>query len=376
MPARGFAANLPGMIEMGNPTDAVDPAVLDAPGGFAWWYADVITPEGDGLVLIWSYGLPFLPGYADSARRGYPERPLSRPSVNIAVYRAGKEVAYLLQEYPETPFGATDAQVIGGCRFERQMDGGRCRLDVTLDCPVPGTRDRLMGTVRVEGAVPILDTGIGLSTGAHLWTPLAAPATASVSLDVGADPVVRIAGRAYHDCNTGLHALHDLGIERWMWGRFPFADGERIYYLLWPSDGGEARCLGLTVGRDGSMREAPGLTAELFGEQRTRFGLRHPGRIRLQDGGLWLDVHHRATVDSGPFYLRFQSEAVLPGGERVLGWGELCEPARVDLRRFRSLVRMRVHQTAAPNSLWLPLFSGPRQDRLARLIRHALARTQ
>ena len=34
--------------------------VLDTPG-FAWWYLDVVDAEGTGLVLIWSFGLPFLP---------------------------------------------------------------------------------------------------------------------------------------------------------------------------------------------------------------------------------------------------------------------------------------------------------------------------
>jgi hypothetical protein len=364
------------MIALGNPTEAVDPAVLEAPGGFAWWYMDVITPGGDGLVLIWSYGLPFLPGYADAARRGRPVRPIGRPSVNLALYRAGRERMYLLQEYPEAPYMGSDVQVIGGCRFRRRTEGGRCLLEATLDCPVPGSKQRLTGSVRLEGAGRVPGSVHAESDTSHVWTPLAAPATATVMLSLGGRLLADLQGRAYHDRNMGFRPLHELGIQRWMWGRFPFADAERVYYLLWPPNGGTPRCLGLTLYPDGSSREAAGLAVEIAGEQRSLFGLRRPRGIRLvEDGQPWMDIQHTASVDVGPFYLRFQSEATLPGGERSLGWGELCEPDRVDLRLHRPLVRMRVHRPAGHNSFWLPLFNGPRGDRAARLLRHALARS-
>ena len=363
------------MIALGNPTEAVNPAVLHTPGGFVWWYVDVITPDGDGLVLIWSYGLPFLPGYADAARQGRPVPPIERPSVNLALYRGGREQMYLLQEYPPAPYTGSDVQVIGGCRFERSTEGGRCLLEVTLDCPVPGSKQRLTGSLRLEGAHP--DPGIAHADfgDSHVWTPLAAPATATARLRLGGRPVADLQGRAYHDRNTGMRPLHELGFRRWMWGRFPFGDAERVYYLLWPPNGGTPRCLGLTLYPDGSTREAPELVAQLGGERRSLFGLKRPGGLRLvQDNGQpWMDVQHTACVDAGPFYLRFQSEATLPGGERVLGWGELCEPYRVDRWLHRPLVRMRVHRPGGSNSLWLPLFNGPRGDRLARLMRHAFA---
>lgn len=364
------------MIALGNPTEAIDPTVVEAPGGFAWWYMDLITPGGDGLVMIWSYGLPFLPGYADAARRGHPFRPIDRPSVNLALYSGGRERMYLLQEYPRSRYTGTDVQVIGNCRFERRGQGTRCVLEATLDCPVPGSKRRLTGRVLLEGPNRAPGTVPAEPHASHVWTPLAAPATASATLNLDGSPLAELQGRAYHDRNTGDRPLHELGIRRWMWGRFPFGKSERVVYLLWPQNGGEPRCLGLTMHPDGSTAEAAGLAAKLEGEQRSLFGVRRPQTIRLvQDGQSWLDVRHTASVDVGPFYLRFQSEATLPHGERALGWGELCEPDRIDLRRHRPLVRMRVHRPGARNSLWLPLFNGPRGDRVARLMRHVLARS-
>ena len=63
------------------------PEALTAPGGFVWWYLDLTDGAGNGVVLIWSFGLPFLPGYADAARKGQGQSPASRPSLNVAVYK-------------------------------------------------------------------------------------------------------------------------------------------------------------------------------------------------------------------------------------------------------------------------------------------------
>lgn len=365
------------MIALGNPAEQVDRTVLDAPGGFAWWYVDVITPEGDGLVLIWSYGLPFLPGYADAARRGRAVRPVERPSVNLAVYRGGREQLYLLQEYPEAPYAGSELQQIGDCRFQRWVEDGRYNLEAKLDCPVPGTRERLKGTLRLTGtACRPVGQGEAESGEAHVWTPLATPATASVALELDSEPAIRLVGRAYHDRNTGVVPLHELGIQRWMWGRFPFDGAEWVYYLLWPSHGGAPRCLGFVMHSDGATTEVHDLAVEVDGERASLLGLRHPGRLQLlRAGQLWMDVRHRSAVDVGPFYFRFISEATLPDGQRALGWGELCEPHRVDLARFRPLVRMRVHRLGAGNSMWLPLFNGPHASRIPRLLRHAFARS-
>ncbi|CAN5710977.1 hypothetical protein BH23GEM7_BH23GEM7_06870 [soil metagenome] len=395
---------------------------LLAPGGFAWWYLDLITPGGDGLVLIWSYGLPFLPGYADGARRGRAQRPFERPSVNVVVYDRGRPSFYLLQEYgppPPSPLprkrergntilpnpsfsamagsavlpspglgggaggggavgGAVSIQPhiqqIGDCHFESRVVDGRLTLEVSLDCPVPGSADRLTGQVRVEGVARPPEGRFSAGDASHRWTPLTGPAVGEATLDLGRTPVARLQGRAYHDRNGGRVPLHELGIQRWMWGRFPLEGCELIYYLLWPTASGEPpRLLGLTIDREGRVRVTEELTVELGRERRGFAGIRWPETvILLRDGTPWAMVRHSAVVDNGPFYLRFQSELTTGEGEHALGWGELCEPDRVDLALHRPLVRMRVHHASGRNSLWLPLFSGPRAGRIGRWARTLL----
>ncbi len=365
------------MIEIGSTLREMDPALLRAPGGFAWWYVDLVDPRGDGLVLIWSFGLPFLPGYADAARRGVPQLPADRPAVNVVAYSRGVPTVYLLQEYPASEASWPDrsgAQTIGRCRFVRTLREGRCRLDAELDCPVPGTAERLTGTVRVEGVARASGGDPAPGAVPHLWTPLTGPAEGDAVLRVGGREVAQVSGRAYHDRNGGRVPLHTLGIGRWMWGRFPLEGREVVYYLLWPRDGGAPECLGLVVYADGRTERVPGLEAEAGPERRSYAGLRWPERIVLRaEGRPWLEVRHRVLADVGPFYLRLLSQGGVPGGETAAGWGELCVPDRVDLPLHRPFVRMRVHRVEGPNSPWLPLFTGPRGWRGSRLVRHVLS---
>ncbi|HEX2203808.1 MAG TPA: hypothetical protein VHG91_10945 [Longimicrobium sp.] len=365
------------MIDLGDTRAPVPPDVLRAPGGFAWWYADLVTPGGDGAVLIWSYGLPFLPGYASAARRGAGELPASRPSVNLAVYRGGAPAFYLLQEHAPAPEGEgrpAGVQEIGGCRFVRTFDGRYCTLGADLDLALPGTRARLTGTFRLRGVARLSPESGPAADAPHLWTPMTGPAEGEVRLEVGGCPFVELAGRAYHDRNHGRVPLHDLGIARWMWGRVPLARTERIYYLLWPSSSAARPvCLGVEIGEDGETRRVE-VEAELVRERRGLSGVARPERILLRAGRRpWLIVDHARTVEAGPFYLRLLSRGTTGEGESALGWSELCVPDRVDLPLHRPLVRMRVHRAQGPNSRWLPLFTGPREGRVGRLLRHFLA---
>ena len=363
------------MIDIGSTGAGVPADLLNAPGGFAWWYADIVAPSGDGAVVIWSYGLPFLPGYADAARRGAPQRPVERPSLNVALYRRGAPDFYLLQEYPaetNAPRDLSDEQRVGRSMFRRTLDDGRCTLGAALDCDLPGTRARLTGTLRLEGAARSAETVGAEGVPPHVWTPLTGPATGTLRLELDGRAFAEVSGRAYHDRNAGRVPLHDLGIDRWMWGRVPLADRELVYYLTWPRGSERPIHFGVEIGADGRTTRTE-LEVELGRERRSFGGLLRPERIVLRASGRpWLEVTHTHVVDAGPFYLRMLSEARTAAGETATGWSELCRPDRVDLGMHRPFVRMRVHRAGGPNSMWLPLFTGPRSGRAARLVSHLL----
>ena len=373
------------LIEVSHPERLLEPALLESRGGFLWWYVDLIDEHGSGAVLIWAYGLPFLPGLASAARAGKPTPPGARPSLNLCVYERGRLVNYLLQEYspdeatwqPEDADGLTSWR-FGQTQITRQRREGFVGLDASIDCAVPGTSHRLRGHLRLQGVARQPQPGARQDGPApwHDWTPLMGPARGALELRL-ADVLTRVQGRAYHDRNGASSPLHELGFRRWVWGRVPFEDHERIYYVLWPQQAHlPPVSLGLQIDESGQTRQLQGL--ELRQDEPSRSlmgGLAYDRRVELFDQGkLWMDVRVRSLVDQGPFYLRQLLDARLPSGQRALGLGELCLPAQVDRDLHRPLVRMRVLQDVdgAANSIWSPLFSGPVQGRASRLIRHMI----
>ncbi|CAN0598748.1 unnamed protein product, partial [Laminaria digitata] len=135
-------------ISLCDPRRPLDPSLREAAGGFAWWYVDHVDAAGDGLVLIWSFGLPFLPGYLNASRRQTPERPGARPSLNLVLYEKGRPSFYLLQEYPEQSASWRPSEwQLADSHIKLTEDGARRTLDVHLDCPLPRNPGRLQGSL-------------------------------------------------------------------------------------------------------------------------------------------------------------------------------------------------------------------------------------
>ena len=370
-------APAPSLITLSPPTRSLDRALLDRPGAFAWWYVDLVNDRGDGAVIIWSWGLPFLPGIASSARRDRPVVPRSRPSLNVALYKDHKLDAYMLREFaPEAcQWHACDHR----WSFEDntmaiEREGDRVRLTIDLDSAIPGTHERWRGRIEAHGVARRAvseDQRRGVDEH-HDWSPVMIGATAHVDVCAAG---VRYAfeARAYHDRNGGVAPLHDLGFERWIWGRLPRADGgESIYYILWPRGGGEPTSLGLEIDAEGHTTRLDDLELRTSRTRRTMAGMRWSRSWEIwHEGALWQRVKAHSIVDNGPFYLRFFIHATNAHGASTWGIGESCEPDRVDMMRHRPLVSMRVQQPSdARDSMWLPLFTGPRSGRLGRLVRH------
>lgn len=371
------------LISISPPDRLLEPDLLDTPGGFAWWYMDLVNQRGQGAVLIWSWGLPFLPGIASSAREGQPVLPRERPSLNVCVYDKHQLDCYLLHEYApdEVAWDREERRWrFGESTFQVTRDEHEVRVEANLDCPIPGGTTRLLGKVDVHGVTrkPERNSG-GTVDPNHDWTPLMGPANGSLELSYGGKKHYQFDGRAYHDRNGGRAPLHDLGFSHWIWGRLPFADREMIYYILWPE--GDARnpspaptCVAMEILHDGETILHDQVEVRLGKRRDEILGMRWHERIEvLVHGKTWLEVTPVDTLDNGPFYMRFFLDATTPDGKRARGIGEACQPDRVDLGRHRPLVKMRVQQSTAPeNSMWLPLFTGPRRGRIERLLKYQL----
>lgn len=408
------------MLTLTPPGPPLPRAYVDAAGGFGWWYVDVVDEQGNGVVVIAAFGLPFLPGLAGAARRGAPVLPTTRPAVNLAVYERGRCTWYGLlelpaaaaalavqepgaldaaREGPASPPPPTESVVLGDSRFERRVVDDEATFTAHLDLALPVGRAR--GTVVVRGRARgtrehgLHTAGTPPPPGTlppHSWSPQILHARGHVDLTLrsgGAERRVVVDGAGYHDRNGGLAPLHDLGIAWWTWGRAAFADEERVVYALWPTAGtggtggpgntgdapGPVAAFGLVVDDRGS-RLVPGLQVELGRAPTNWLGLRRVDAavFRTPDGGVFLRGRAVHVVDDGPFYARALWAADRGDGDGAAdvtnGVVETVDPHRVDIPWQRPFVRMRVTPPPPTSpSIWHPLFAGDATGRVGRLWR-------
>lgn len=359
------------MIGMDEPVLTVPKSVLDAPGGFAWWYAEVMSDTGDGCVLIWSFGLPFLPDWESKVRQGHGERPRRRPSLNVAVYRGGSPIGYVLHEFCPEDVAWNGA---GEWRFGdselalRETEHGR-ELKVSLDCPVVSSGGRFKGTLTALGRAPFWAGERPVSDCAHRWVPMMTSGRGRVSLllDDGSELVAE--GHAYHDRNWSTKSLGQLDISEWRWGHLASSGTERVMYRLTSTGDVETLCFGVEMGQDGALRYAEGLNSVDEGVAKTTWGIRCPQQWRGENEvGAFMDLTFEHLVDDGPFYVRGVTSGAVDG-EPALGSAEIIRVGHIDLARHRALVRMRVASDQRRNSMWLSLFEGSHKNPLGRLVR-------
>lgn len=365
------------MLTLTAPQRRLSPEFLDTvsgfSGGFSWWYVDLRNDDGDGVVFIAGFGLPFLPPRSgSSSSTASMAAPRERPCVNLAVYRGGKQIWYALQELDEDACDVAgsddDDEVYGfGASVVRvARNSGRIDVSVDVDIDVVGVA-RATGRIEVSGAARSDDTIAVAVDGAvesavdHDWSPQTgvADGRASLVLDGVSFDVV---GRGYHDRNGARRSLTDLGIERWAWGRFSSANDEKIVYAL-RSTTGEDQVIGLTIDRDGRTTHHAGLRLIVTKQRRSVFGVdvAHGVEVVADDGSVFVGFSVDSVVERGPFYVRsFVRHA---GGHGVF---EQVWPGRIGLARHAPLVEMRVARRAS-SSMWLPLFCGHASSRLARL---------
>lgn len=356
------------MISICESTSLPSPQTYQSPGGFIWWYLDIRDPQGNGIVLIWAFGLPFLPNYASQARQGNGPKPIERPSLNLSVYKQGKLDFYLLQEYDPTDCDSTEHH----WRFKESLIlfeqvSGCGQLKIELNCPIPNSSETLTGHIQFDG--PLRKGTFGRSDPTHQWTPIMVAAEGSVHLKCGKS-TYEFSGRGYHDRNAGTHPLHELDIDTWWWGRLAFEESELIFYALFPKKQDSPLFLALEVDQEGNTHKLQQPTIRFTEHRRSLYGMRWSQHLEISltendTGTIHIDLNHK--IEDGPFYQRFMCEARCDTHGTAYGYVEQILPDKVDLDWMRPLVKMRVHQLGKDNSMWLPLFTGPRRERLKRL---------
>jgi hypothetical protein len=323
---------------------------LTAPGGFVWWYVDLVDEAGDGAVVIFGWGLPFLPGYATAARGGRPERPIDRPAVSVAVFRSGSLAFWTLTEIPAATVTWEGDEVRSAAGTLRVSTDRGLRVRAELSGDLRGTR--WTARLAVDGPLRVPDPGEPAHD-PHEWSVLSCGGLGALHLEFGGRAWT-VAGRAYVDRNAGEAPLEQVS-GPWHWGRLALSGRDRVWY----AEAGQN--VGRTLEIDEVARELGPPAVEVW--RAGRWGQMFPGVVSWPDGQVVLE-----PVDDSPFYVRFLARGRV-GGAACRGIAEYCVPARIDAAWMRPLVRMAVRPADRAGSRWLPLLSGPTEGRWERTIR-------
>jgi carotenoid 1,2-hydratase len=288
------------------------------PGGYAWWYVDALTPSGDGLVCILFLGSVFSSKYAARWKRGERARPLEHCAVNLALYRGGRRVGFVMSEYDRAGAAEADRLAIGESTLSR--DGATVTIALR-DRTVPG-HARVAGTITVEPLAPawpeyrIVDDLAG-----HAWQVLAPRARVRAEL-----PTQRFAldAEGYFDHNAGAGRI-EASVARWSWARFAGPHGLTVVYGL-EERSGAVRAIRFDEAASGAPRVSESDAAPTGAARRLRWGMQLPEQFGARGG--WR-CQAGATLEEAPFYSRYRAQLVDPSGARIDGHGE-----HIDFDRF------------------------------------------
>ena len=273
------------------------------PGGYVWWYFDALTPAGDGLACIFFVGAVFSPSYAARWRRGRNPLPSEHAAVNLALYRGGKQVAWVMSEYDRVAELGDTRLAIAGSSIERDRSGWRIQIADRL-APF---HQRIEGEITVEPlthAYPPVELRTRPESGEgalHGWRVLAPRALVRAKFQ---RPDFTLEAIGYHDRNHGEERL-DEGFARWGWARFHGPRETRVIYSITERSGRRRTLVAHAL--DGE-RCTP-IEMDPLPESPTRkvgWGLELPQGFGAGD----LRVKPTTLLEQAPFYARYRARLV------------------------------------------------------------------
>ena len=189
------------------------------PGGYAWWYIDAISDDGQhGLTVIAFIGSVFSPYYAWAGRRD----PLDHCAFNVALYGPRASRWAMTERRRSAVTRSRDTLAIG--RSTASWERGALVLDIhERGAPIP-RRIRGRITVHPEAINPL--PFVLEEHGRHWWRPLAPRARVTVKMSA---PALRWQGSGYLDQNAGAEPI-EQAFSQWTWSRAATRDGATILY--------------------------------------------------------------------------------------------------------------------------------------------------
>lgn len=356
------------------------------PGSYEWWYFDAADASDRWhIVIIYYDGCPFSTAY-NRAVEEQPQQARARqhPAITVSLYYEGTPVFYSTSEYPaaQASFNSQGKQTndgiseiflnIGKNSLCLQHDKNKQKLchRLSIDEALP-SGDHLTGELTFTSDVisgPLFSPSRPAASdtaeeeqqpGGHGWNLTQPRAQVQARLELQSAlrhrQEIQWSGTGYHDHNMGSEPMKNEFTD-WYWGRFHFPEHTLIYYLMRTEAGLSYKAWLL----DGQMKLRHTLTSgRLESFISNAFMLPSARIMELREEnpegeGVKVMIQQSQSIDSGPFYYRFRSEAVLHLGprnmiEQARGITEYIRPARIHYRVFWPLVHMRYRYVAAPH---------------------------
>ena len=343
---------------------------------FSWWYVDVLNAKGDGCVCIFSQGLPFLP----SSSVAKPDR----FSVNVVLYKEGKESFYLLQEYPAAAVTRSVSAAsgistereeiwqIGSHSFSRRIENGRVHCNIALHSAADTEAHAIVGNIQLSGALISNIAPTGRANSAHQWIPMSSQCSAEIAVETQAGSM-SFRGAAYHDSNISRRMLEDLSIARWWWARISLENETWIIYLI-DDEQSSAPPIWIVASVDGQGKwtEHTVISVNTHAHVNSIYGLSLPADWKIKlDSGTVLALKKQHWLDDSPFYQRVLVTLQIDG-ETGTGFMEHVVPPRLGIPWQQPFIRMKTHYQDSPGSFFSSLFTGPSKTRWSRQLSRCL----
>ena len=293
------------------------------PDGYAWWYIDGISNDGQKAVSVIAFiGSVFSPWYRWSGRRD----PHNHVCINVATYGLGGR--FTMTDRGRAALRQTEESFTVG-PSSLHWDGKKLVIDID-EIGAPPLITRVKGRITLTPSA-VTETELALTPdGAHLWRPFAPVADIDVALEAKG---WQWSGHGYFDANFGTRAL-EADFDSWTWGRYPTAQGATCFYDATRRDGSALEAA-LAFEPDGAAHtvEAPPLT-------RMKRSLWAVARETRADPGF--QPHQVKPMLDAPFYNRAMVRTRLYGEETTGVYEAL------DLRRFRAPTLMPMIAVRVP----------------------------
>lgn len=200
--------------------------------GYAWWYVDGVSDDGQAAFTIIAFvGSVFSPYYAGARRKSAPAKvPADQHvAINAALYLPGGGKRWAMTERSQSALERSSQLFrVGPSHYE--WINNELHISINERCMPFG--QTLKGSIRLAAA-PANQQGFSLhSNNKHHWQPIAPHTEVEVQF---AQPNLSWTGSAYIDHNHGTAPLEE-DFRYWSWSRQHLGTHTNIDYEIWQRD--------------------------------------------------------------------------------------------------------------------------------------------